>query len=270
VKPTPILALALLLLAGVGTIVHAPRARAVRKTTIDVLPTGFRAGTLTVASDGSAHAYVAVEPAGERVVGSAGKGELHDACVKPSFAPHAARLFYWAADLDLVARRGVLSIVADEQPFPTELNAPGALVHSDAERWAVVGFLPDVAPGEPGDVAVIVDGKEYVRAPDVSLPSLSRDGAHLAYLVKDDDRSVLVVDGDVQRTFDAPASSCARQAAEAVRGRPDLLGRHVVRYLADGSLLVATREANGWGVYHDETRVAAYQRATVDAARVSS
>ncbi len=105
---------------------------------------------------------------------------------------------------------------------------------------------------------LFVDGAEHGRHRDASLPSFSPDARHVAYLTEHDDRRVaLVVDGRETTTFDAPEAECGR-AAKRAAPHPDLPGRHQVQYLADGSLLVMTRDRDGWGVYRDRERLASY------------
>lgn len=261
--PLRTLALALLLLVAVGAL-FGPRASVpIRKTTLAILPKALRAGDVTASEDGTAYAYVVRYDDGARVVSSAGRGALHAECGRPTYAPHTTRLFYWAGDA--VEGRPVVEIVADGRSVSTEFTGPAVLVfNDDATRWAIAAPTRGPESGEPGPIALIVDGAEYARGTDLSTPALSRDGVHLAYLAKTDgDRVALFVDGEERRAIDPPRAACAVAAREAVRG-PDLPGRHVVRYLVDGTLLVATRDADGWAIRRDDTPIASYAAATID------
>ncbi len=82
-------------------------------------------------------------------------------------------------------------------------------------------------------------------------------------MTDDDGRLVLLVDGAERQTFSAPTAPCAVKSAQAA-GSPQLPRHHIVRYLADGSLLIVARDADGWGVYHDETRWASYPVSNID------
>jgi hypothetical protein len=156
-------------------------------------------------------------------------------------------------------------VVADGAVVKPGFSGQGSLAFSaDGSRWAAMGVGPAGANGALGPLVVLIDGREAGRYRDASLPSFSPDARHVAYLAENDDgRIVLIVDGRVQTTFPPPATPCAAAAAQTAT-RPGLFSQHAVRYLADGSLLIATRDADGWGVYRDATRIASYPLSTTD------
>jgi hypothetical protein len=130
-------------------------------------------------------------------------------------------------------------------------------------HWAAVGFEAGPGPDEVGQFILFADGVEIGRYVDVGVPAVSRDG-HVAYLARTvDERAALFVDGVQRRTFAAAAAPCALAAVRNLKG-PQLAQHHVVRYFADGSLLLLTRDADGWAVFHDDARVASYPTSNID------
>lgn len=231
------------------------REPAFEKTDLVRLPPTWKRGSLLVSDDGQAYAFVDARPAGERVVTRDGTSDPHTLCTRLAFAPRTHRLYYWTVDGDDDASRRV-AVVPDGRSIPTDFAGAGAFAFSeDGTHWAAIG-AGAAAGGELGDFTLRVDGRDMGRHRDVGTPAFSRDG-HAAYLATDGDTTALFVDGTTLRTFPPPTAPCAA-SAYAHATRPDLPLRHVVRWLSDGGLLVLTRDADGWGVYRDGTRLAAY------------
>ncbi len=244
------------------------RAPSFEKTRLARLPHAERQpNTLVLSDDGDAYACgVVKDGGGVYVVGSAGVGPVHDEIGRPAFAPRTHRLFYWGIDRVEDGKRYVLH--AADATIPTPFRQPGVLAFSDAGgHWAAIGIDSGPNAREPGKLYVLADGKQLGPHSDASVPAISRDG-HVAYLVKENARVALVVDGVERRGFAEPRSGCAAEAADRAHRAAglELPLHHTVRYLADGSMLIVTRDADGWGIYRDETRLASYPLSTADGA----
>ncbi len=240
-------------------------ASAIEKTVLTRLPPRYLANSIVVSHDGKAFAFVEVTDDGRhRVVSSHGTGEVHEECSKVAFAPKSDRVFYWTRDGGW--EHPTIAMVADGTPVPTSFVATGEMVFSaDGSRWFGGGVARRPADGTLGEITMFVDGAPVAHVTDPTLPVFSADGRRFAYLTATERRVSLVVDGTVQRTFEPPTAECG---AAALRSAPelDLPLRHLVQFLPDGSLLVATRDREGWGVYIGDTRVASYARANFDLA----
>ncbi len=245
------LALATLSLCVAGCLTREP---AFEKTRLARLPPAYKAGTLLVSDDGRAFAFVEETPAGERLVTGGGAGAPHTRYPRVAFAPRTHRLFSWTVDqVDGVPR---VAIVADGRAIPTDAVAAGAFAFADdGRRWAAIS-VAGTTSGEVGDFALFLDGQEAGRWRDVGMPAFGPDG-RAAWLGADAEGVRLFVDGRPVRAFAPPTAPCAR-AAWARAPRPDLPVRHALRWLADGALLVLTRDADGWTLSRDETRLAVY------------
>jgi hypothetical protein len=237
---------------------------AIEKARIATLPPTHQPNRTLLSEDGRAYAFVTKADDGERVVTAKGATDVHAECAKLAFAPKTERLFYWTRDGE--KDQPTITLVADGVPVPTDFIAPGEMAFSaDGSRWVAAGVARGPENGTFGPITLFVDGAALTRVADMSLPSFSLDGRHLAYLTAAERRASLVVDGEVRQNFEPPTTECG---AAALRAAPqsDLGLRHIVRYLADGTLLVVTRDAEGWGVYVDGRRIASYVRATIDPA----
>lgn len=251
----------LLMVAALGA--GCQREPAVEKALLVALPKTYVEKSFVLSEDAKAWAFVTETDEGQRVVSSAGTGDVHAFCTKLAFAPKTHRLFHWARDGS--EEEPTISLVADGQRIATEFVTIGEMAFSaDGARWLAAGGGRGPSASELGLITLFVDGVPMARAKDMALPSFSRDGRHLAYLTSDDKRGSLFVDGELKRTFDLPTGACGVAALHDAP-RPDLPMRHMVQYLADGSLLVVTRDPDGWGIYRDEERIAYYVRATIDA-----
>jgi hypothetical protein len=248
--------MALPLLAGCA------RDTPIEKTLVVKLPVGYVPGSLRLSEDGAAYAFIQDVQGGQRVVSSTGTSDTHSACVRLSFSPKTNRLFFWARD-----DRGpdkVFTLVADGKLIPTGYGAAGEVSFSeDGMHWSAVGAEPSTAIGQLGEISLLVDGGEVTRQRDMGLPAFSPDGAHVAFLARIENSVSLFIDGVARQGFGVPTAPCAAAALQSAP-HPDVSLRHVVRYFANGSLLVMTRDADGWGVYHDGLRIASYAVSNVD------
>lgn len=246
--------LATLALALACALAGCTREPAFEKERLARLPATYEPGSLLVSDDGRAYAYVDRTPAGERVVTRDGASEPHELCTRLAFLPKTHRLFHWTVDGPDGARR--VAIVADGRIMPTDFAGAGAFAFSDdGTHWAAIGAA-GTETGEVGDFTLYLDGRDAGRHRDIGTPAFARDG-HAAYLADDGDGTALLVDEKILRRFARPTAPCAA-AALARATRPDLPIRHVVRWSSDGGLLVLTRDADGWGVYRDGTRLGSY------------
>jgi hypothetical protein len=235
---------------------------AIEKTLLVRLPPAYVPETTVFSEDGEAWAFVQKADGREQVVTAAGASGVHDRTVGLAFAPKSSRLFYWTRDGVQEATK--IGIVADGTAIATDFLASGQLgFAADGTRWFAAGAAPPAEEGTIGDITLFVDGAAVLRHRDPSMPSFSPDGRHVAWLTATDRRSSLHVDGAVARTFDVPTAPCAAAVLASVRS-PDLPLRHLVKYLPGGRLLVVTRDADGWGVYLDDERIASYPVSFLD------
>jgi hypothetical protein len=250
-----------------GTTSSRSAAGAIEKTLVTKLPTDYVPQTLVFSQDGRSWAFVTKGEHGQRVVSSKyGAGDVHSQTQKLMFAPKSDRLFYWTRELpNDPAVAPVVAMFADGKTIATEFAQAGEMSFSeDGSRWIAGGAGLGAEPGKLGDISLFVDGVQIARARDVTLPATSRDGRHVAHLVKGDDgRVTLVVDGKSGQVFDPPTTECGMAAFNAAPS-PDLPLRHIVKYLSDGSLFIVTRDPEGWGVYVDGRKLAGYTRSTLD------
>jgi len=175
-------------------------------------------------------------------------------------APRTGTAVYWVREGSPSA--GGIGVVADGTLAGAGLAQPGRIVFSrDGSRWAAVGGTPPTGTGEAvqrGPTVVFADGREVGRAVDVSFPTFSSDGKHLAYLAeRDDTRIALMVDGVEQRVYEDADNPCTLVSKVSDVG-PNLPPQFSVDYLSDGSLLVVTEDRDGWAVFRDGTRLASY------------
>lgn len=258
------LSCALLTIGALATGCRSDAPPAFEKTHLARLPADYVPQTAVISESGTAWAFVRRAGTGERVVSSVGTGEVHGKCVGLAFAPKSDRLFYWTSDGTGAETR--IGLVAEGTAMPTDFLATGQLGFSDdGARWFAAGVARGAEPDTLGDITLFVDGAEVARHRDVSMPGFSAAGGHVAFLTATDRRATLVVDGRPGRTFGPPTVSCGTTALASTRN-PDLPLRHLAKYLSDGSLLLVTRDADGWGVYVDERRIASYPRSMLDAA----
>lgn len=252
-----LLAVAVLILGGCR-----PEGAPIEKTLLVRLPRTYIPETTVFSEDGQAWAFVRQADGREQVVTAAGTSDVYDKTVGLTFAPKSHRLFHWTRDGLHEATK--IGIVADGTPIATDFLASGQLgFAADGTRWFAAGAAPPAEVGVLGDLTLFVDGAAAFRHRDLSMPSFSPDGKHVAWLTAAERRSTLVVDGAVARTFDVPSGPCAAAVLASVPS-PDLPLRHLVHYLPGGPLLVVTRDADGWGVYLDDERIASYPVSFLD------
>ena len=108
-------------------------------------------------------------------------------------------------------------------------------------RWAAVGLLEADPTAEPDAVppaVAILDGREVGRYAGASRPDFSPDGAHVAWLARENDgRASLVVDGAITRSFEAPTMPPSGARFDKLTA---------VHYLADGRLVAVSPDGGGW------------------------
>ncbi len=234
------------------------------KTHVLLLPrTELTKGSLVFSDDGAAFAFIVSNGDGlPYVVSAAGNGAPHTEISRPQFAPGTHRLFYW--EIDEIEGQKHYTVFADGTEVPTAYVKPGAIFFSDkGGHWAAIGIEAGRAPDVPGPLRLYANGVEIGKHDDASFPALGRAG-DVASLARDGDGPVtLVTDGTPRRSFAVPTAPCA-VPAPASRDEPQLPGHDSVRYFADGSLLIVTRDADGWAFFHDETRWASYPVSNVD------
>ncbi len=236
-----------------------------QKTHLARLPESV--GEIAVADDARSYAYVEKNGAEGRVVHDGIRDAPFPEFGIMTFAPVTRRLFYWAGSANGPTASGVL--VVDGAPLAARFGRDADITFSaDGRHWATASSgmarrKDDEV--EPGPAIVFADGRELGRYPDASLPALSPDGGHVAYLVATDDGATkLVVDGTERTTYAAPDPPCAARAKPRAKGHnPEYWPQFQVRYLSDGRLLVMTRDRDGWAVYRDGTRLGTYESSRV-------
>jgi len=238
-----------------GQAANAPQ---VRRSFFGRLPAGIKKRYVVFSADVARFA-VAVKMGEEtQVVTNDGAGPSFSDCGTPVFDPRG-RLFYWCVERRLGLDTVVL--IADGQPLYTELAEFGGTEFSkDGSRWAYGGklFVPDEV--HAARLLVVIDGKEQVRYFDVTPPVFSPDSKHYAVISEDaEGRLHLEIDGVSVREIEESADP---GLARISRTPGEVRLSHEVRleYLADGTLAMLVPDADGWGVYVGEQRLASYPR----------
>jgi hypothetical protein len=254
IRRAPLLACAIVAVSCARACSHGPR-----KVELARLPAAVE--QIAIADDGTAFAYV------EKLDGS-GRLVYGDAARQPfpvhrmvTFSPVTRKLFYWAGNPP-----GEGFLFADGAKLGGEFGRESTVGFTpDGAHWATAGVARERPDGSPGPTIELADGRELGRYPDASLPSLSTDGRHVAYLAMGGDGAVkLIVDGAERAAYAVPQGECAERAKRRPKGiNPDIWPQFQVRYAADGSLFVMTQDADGWGVYRDGVRLAAYGASVV-------
>lgn len=245
---------ATLLALAVGAAIACSRGRAVpapKKVQLARLPTSV--GPIVVSDDARRYAYVEKMGGTQRVVRDGIPDESFAGCGGLTFSPVTQKLFYWAG-----SQTGYL--VAEGARIGTFAREGTMAFSRDGVHWATAAGLAEVVgdPASPAPaVMVLADGKEVGRHPDASIPTFSPSGGHLAYLAATESGSRLIVDGTERATYPRPSAPCAA-ARKGGPKAPGLWPQFQTKYLSDGSLLVMTQDEDGWGIYRDAKRIAAY------------
>ena len=221
-----------------------------RKTQLARLPVGT--DEVAIADDGATYAYVEKDADRARIVRNGVRGPDFPEFGPVTFSPITRKLFYWAGS----STAGPGYLVADGTRIG-DFGKDGTIVFSaDGTRWATVAGMRENGT-TPGPVVVLADGVALGRHPDASVPAISPDGRHIAYLVSAGGRTKLVVDGAERATYPPASKECAPRRKREPRGA-SYWPQFQVNYLSDGTLAVMTEDADGWGVYRDGTRIASY------------
>ncbi len=247
------LAMLAALVAGCGDPPAQPK-----KTRLARVPRDYVMGSSAVTDDMTLFAYPRRGAAGYQVVRDGAKGPAWDAIHIRSFAPGTRRLFYWATSAD----RNVL--VADGTEVPVGRSRHEYLAFDPTgAHWAVVGVSPDDASPDER-IVIIADGSVRGRHRDASVPALSPDGAHVAWIAlepADDDRTQmrLLVDGAVRHSADVTPGACIGPLRPAVDAAL-LPAEARVLYLTDGRVVALMRDGEGWAVMRDGKPLARFAR----------
>jgi hypothetical protein len=253
--------LACSLLAALGVLGcggGAPRLQ-IHKRTLVLLPLPWRRPSIHVADDGEHVTFAVRTSGGYYAMTPRGREETYADLGPPLFAPGSNRVYYWA--LDQRDGKKHIVLVADGTAIPTDFAETGSFVHAPGgTRWAALGWLDtgfDAEGKSTGTNAeVIVDGHEAGRAAAMSRPTFSPDGAHVAWLARDErGTTTLVVDGTVTRTFET--------SAPPDPGAPRFDNLGWVGYLSDGRLLVLAPEGAGWAMFRGDERLASYGQSII-------
>jgi hypothetical protein len=242
----------------------------VHREPLVTLPEQTRKKSVFVSDDGTDAVFVLDEPAGQRVI-HAGREDLpFREVMPPRMAPQTKHVFYWAID-EAPLNSKMIFLVADGVPILSDIARTGPLIFSkNGGRWAAVGGeerLTSFDEHRPGPVWLWVDFRPYGPYADMSLPTFSPDGRHVAYLIEDDGgQVVLVVDGMPQRTFEAPTVPASPPHKRETTG-PNLTPQCGATYLSDGNLLILATDRDGWAVMRGDTRLASYRRTLWDNSR---
>jgi hypothetical protein len=237
-------------------------ARSITRTHLVTLPKEAEKHTLYVSDDGTDCVYVVASPDGRRVVHGAATGPPFAEITAPRMAPGTTRVFYWG--LDTSTGKRAIYLVADGPPLYAPIGRAGRLFFSPAGgHWAAVGGteLPTGTDSyEAGPVQLWVDGNAVNAYPDMSSPSFTTDGGHLAYLVQNDAGQVVLFEDDrMRRAFDPPDRPTLGLSEHNSVG-PSLSPRYQTAYLADGNLLTLSTDRDGWAVFRGTARLASYPR----------
>jgi hypothetical protein len=240
---------------------RAPAAT-VQRTHLVTLPKEAEPHSISLSDDGSDTVYIVASPDGRRVEHAGRQGPPYAEIAPPRMAPGTKRVFYWA--LDASTGKRVVYLVADSTPTPAAIARTGKFFFSPVgAHWAAVGGT-EIQTGanefEAGPVRLWVDGEVVDSYKDMSFPTFSPDGAHLAYLIQDDAGQVkLLVDGRELRAFEPPETPVSAPLQADTVG-PNLPPRYQSKYLSDGSLLTVATDRDGWAIFRGRTRLASYPR----------
>lgn len=226
-----------------------------RKQTLTRLAPGYAPRTVTATDDGAQYGYIRGTKDPMHVVWNGKAQPDYALCRGPWFSPSGSRFVYFGADADRVF------VVVDGAPYEIGFMRRDFLAFSTGSpRWATVSG-PQRRPDEPcpAERALItVDGAIVGTYADASLPALSNDGHHVAYLTTDAGGTLSVIlDGQTQRQFERPSEACFGLIPPQDDG-PWLLRQAHVRFLSDGRLLTVLYDQDGWAVYRDNERLASY------------
>jgi hypothetical protein len=230
----------------------------VQREVLASLPASYRRGSLAISDDGRRFAYAERIEGGQRIVQGTTAGPTFVEVSHPVFAPQSGTLLYWAHDPQQGPEN--LLLVADGKATATYFPLTAPLVLSrDGSRWAVAGMIGERRDGKlvPAGAAIYSNGTLVARYRDLSMPALSHDGAHLAFIAeKDSGDLALVVDGVEQRGFTAPGA----KASPVFKASATKLGLDQFRvlYLPDNRLAMLAYDADGWAVYRDAQRLASF------------
>jgi len=224
------------------------------------LPATARRTSLAVGSDGAHYAFVDRTTEGQRVVFAGGVDPEFEEVGNPVLLRETSARIYWAIDRELGPNN--LLIVENGRAQPSGCMQPNLfLLSRSGRRWATVCVLArknEAGEVVPGDAAVISNGQLVGTYRDVSLPALSADGAHVAFVAeRADGKHVLVVDGEERRVLVPPPPEKASPAMR-VANRPPGLRQFRTVYLTNGSLVALVYDADGWAVYRDDQRLASF------------
>lgn len=223
------------------------------------LPDTARRNTLAIGSDGYTFAYVERTTAGQRVVHSRGIDQEYEEVSSPVLLRETLRRLYWAIDRAL--GENDLLIIDDGRPIQTGLAHPNPFVVSrNGTRWATAGKLSRDLPGRvtAGRAAVYSNGELLGVYEDVSVPAISADGQHVAFVAeRADGAHVLVVDGKEERVFERPAADKASPPMR-MSDRPPGLGQFKLLYLSDGALVVLSYGPDGWELTRNGEAIATF------------
>ncbi|MCX8070938.1 MAG: hypothetical protein N3C12_00605 [Candidatus Binatia bacterium] len=223
------------------------------------LPASARRTSLAIGSDGESYAYVDRTTAGQRVVFRGGVDPEFDEVGNPLLLRETHTRLYWAIDRSQGAEK--LVIVENGRRFDTACLRPNLfLLSRNGKRWVTVCGLKQESTGEGAApvVGVISNGHLVGTYRDVSVPTVSQDGAHVAFVAeRNDGRHALMVDGEERRLLSPPP---AEKASPAMRlsSVPPGLRQFRLLYLTDGSLVALLYDTDGWAVYRNDQRLASF------------
>lgn len=145
---------------------------------------------------------------------------------------------------------------------PVATNAGATTGDGSASPAASAASAPSPVPSEaaaepPHRVVVFNQAGVLGEHEDTTVPTVSADGRHVAYIAADEGRTALYVDGKIRREFGAPEVA-HHPAIKLSKPGPNLEPETTVRYLSDGSLAGVALAEGGWTVFHDDDVWAAY------------
>ncbi len=254
------LGLALLLIAAFcGCQTQDSRTRVVQRQLLTRLPETYMNGSFGIARDGIHYAYAERSPDLSRVIRNGQPDPAYADVSLPTVAWGSGETVYWAKEKP---DSPFLLLVGPEGSLETELRRIAPIIFSkNGKRWATAGMTMNEADGGVtfGPAVVYSNGRLIGHFADATLPALSPDGEHMAFIAeRDDGKKALIVDGTERKVFDTPGLDKAAPVAKSSGSGQLGLSQFRVLYDEEGTLITLAHDSDGWAVFRGNDRMGSF------------